>query len=76
MQAAQAENVRLVMVMKSKQLTMHPDKTGFIVFGSRAQKKNSVKELKVNPIIFDKYETKAKDRDKWLGDIFDVDATI
>ena len=72
-QSAQAGNIRISNVMKRKQLEMHPDKTGFILFGKSPSRKVIEKELKVNPIKFDGFLTHEKTQDKYLGDILHKD---
>ena len=37
LQEAQAGSIKLDMVMKSKQLCMQPDKTGYIIFGAKGK---------------------------------------
>ena len=54
--------------MRSKQLHLNPDKTGYIIFG----KKKEVDELRreMVPIMCGDFVTKEKVSDKWLGDMF------
>ena len=70
MASARAGNKRLEGVVKLKQLEMHPDKTGLILFGNREDMK---KEIEKNPVMFNNFETKPKVMDKWLGEVFHMD---
>ena len=66
--SAQAGNIKLCQMTNIKQLNMHPDKTIHMIMG---QKNNVIKvrnEIKENPLIFDNFEMKEKDKEKWLGD--------
>ena len=67
---ARAGNIKIRSVVKLKQLEMHPDKTGVIVFGDKKKIKSEIEE---NPIMFNQFETKPKVKDKWLGEIFHED---
>ena len=68
--SARAGNQRLEKLVKLKQLEMHPDKTGMIIFGNQ---KNLVKEITERPVMFNDFETKSKVMDKWLGELFHMD---
>ena len=56
--------------LKLKQLEMHPDKTGVIIFGD---KKSVAREIEQEPIRFNDFVTKPKVMDKWLGEMFHMD---
>ena len=64
MASARAGNKRLEGLVKLKQLEMHPDKTGLILFGNQEDMR---KEIEENPVMFHNFETKPKVMDKWLG---------
>ena len=68
--AARAGNERIMNVVKLKQLEMHPDKTGVIIFGD---KKSVAREIEQEPIRFNDFVTKPKVMDKWLGEMFHLD---
>ena len=68
--AARAGNTRIMNVVKLKQLEMHPEKTGIIVWGD---KEVIMKELENEPIVFNDFVTLPKVQDKWLGEIFHMD---
>ena len=68
--AARAGNERIMNVVKLKQLEMHPDKTGVIIFGD---KKSVAREIEQEPIRFNDFVTKPKVMDKWLGEMFHMD---
>ena len=68
--SAKVGNVKLNFLMNTKQLSLHPDKTGFIVFGRGEQKNKVMKEITDQPITCGEFTTKRKHQDKWLGDIF------
>ena len=50
--AAQAGNTKLAAMLKDKGLDAHPDKTCFLICGSKTLKEKSQKELEVNPLKF------------------------
>ena len=68
--SAQVGNIKLDCLMNSKQLALHPDKTGFIVFGKGEDKKQMLIEIANQPITCGDFLTSMKTQDKWLGDIF------
>ena len=68
--SARAGNERLASLVKLKQLEMHPDKTGMILFGNH---ESLHKEIEENPVMFNDFETKPKVMDKWLGEMFHMD---
>ena len=68
--SAQVGNIKLDCLMNSKQLALHPDKTGFIVFGKGEDKKQMLSEIANQPITCGDFLTSMKTQDKWLGDIF------
>ena len=69
-EAARAGNVMMASVMKSKQLTLNQDKTGYILFGKESSVSRTRKEIEVSPIYCGDFVTKEKVCDKWLGDMF------
>ena len=54
--SARAGNRRIENVVKLKQLEMHPDKTGILIFGDRECIR---KEVDQRPIMFNNFETKS-----------------
>ena len=62
--SARAGNKRIENVVRLKQLEMHPDKTGILIFGDKGSIR---KEVEQKPIMFNNFETKSKSSDKWLG---------
>ena len=68
--AARAGNVKVDSVMKSKQLCLNPDKTGYIMFGHKREVAAAREEVVVSPIVCGNFITKEKVADKWLGDMF------
>ena len=66
---AQAGNIKLAAMLKDKGLDAHPDKTCYLVCGSKTFKDVSQKELEVNPLMFDKFLVKQKVCDKYLGQV-------
>ena len=59
--SAQARNIKLDCLMNTKQLSLHPDKTGFIIW----------KTCKSN--IQCGFTASKKQKDKWIGDILHQD---
>lgn len=69
--------------MKGWQLEVHPDKTGYIVMGTKGYRDQILMEIDGNPIMFDGFENKRTQVDKYLGAMFheeglaaSVDASI
>ena len=71
--SARAGNVKVAAVMRSKQLRLNPDKTGYIIFGKKKQVEEARREIEMEPIVCGDFVTKEKVSDKWLGDIFHQD---
>ena len=71
--AARAGNVKVAAVMKSKQLSLNPDKTSFVLFGRKKQVEDARKVIASEPIRCGDFITKEKVCDKWLGDMFHQD---
>ena len=61
----------LASLMQEQTLMAHPDKTGYLILGTKKVKEDMRKELQLNPIDFDKFILKEKDKDKYLGQIFE-----
>ena len=68
--AARSGNVKVASVMRSKQLCLNPDKTGFIMFGKRKGVEEARRLIERNPVMCGNFITKEKIADKWLGDMF------
>ena len=66
---AQTGNIKLAAMLKDKGLDAHPDKTCFLVCGSKTFKEKAQKELEGNPLMFDKFPVKQKVSDKYLGQV-------
>ena len=66
---AQAGNIKLAAMLKDKGLSAHPDKTCFLVCGSKSFKDKTQKQLEINPLLFDKFPVKQKVSDKYLGQV-------
>ena len=71
---AQAHMIKLGYMFQDKGLEAHPDKTGYIAFkGSKESMVKIEKELKVNPIMFEKFSMNRRTKDKYLGQILHED---
>ena len=70
---AQVGNIKLDCLMDTKQLTLHPDKTGFIILGKGQAKQKMEQEVDEYPIMCGTFKTTRKIKDKWLGDTFHED---
>ena len=70
---AEVGNVKLDCLMDTKQLTLHPDKTGFIIMGKGQAKQKMEQEVVEYPIMCGAIRTTRKTKDKWLGDTFHED---
>ena len=73
MSDAQAGNIKLACMLQDKGLQAHPEKTGFIVIGSKQFKEKVQKELRIRPLMFGEFEVKQRDADKYLGQIIHED---
>ena len=66
---AQVGNMKLASMFQDKGLEAHPDKTCFIVCGSKSFKEKMEKELVVNPLKFQNFEVKKRESDRCLGQV-------
>ena len=66
-------NIKMDSMMKEKQLEVHPDKTGYIVLGSRTFKESVERASSETPIMFGNIVTQSKTMDKYLGDMIHMD---
>jgi hypothetical protein len=71
--SARAGNIKVAAVMRSKQLCLNVDKTGYIIFGKEKDVEEVRKEIVREPIGCCDFITKEKVCDKWLGDLFHQD---
>ena len=62
-------NIKISKMLESKGLDCHPDKTAFLVIGSKEYKNEVETELKQNPIKFGDFAFKPRKQDLYLGDI-------
>ena len=70
---AQAGNIKLSAMLEDKGLDAHPDKTCFIVCGSKRFRDKTEKDLKANPLMFSSFPVKQKVSDKYLGQVLHSD---
>ena len=66
---AQAGNIKLSAMLQDKGLTAHPDKTCFIVCGSRNFKTKVENDLKDESLMFGAFHVKQKTSDIYLGQV-------
>ena len=66
---AQVGNIKLAAMLQEKGLEAHPEKTCFIICGSKKYKQDVERDLKGRKIMFGKFPVKQKDSDKYLGQI-------
>ena len=69
--STRSQAIKMVKVIKEKNLEAHPVKTAVTVLGSKKFRKAIEKELKVNPIDFDKFGAKMKTNEKYLGQVLE-----
>ena len=67
--SAQTGNIKLAAMLKEKGLDAHPDKTCYIVSGSKMFKEKTENDLRVNPLMFDTFLILQKVSDKYLGQV-------
>ena len=65
--AAQVGNIRLATMLEDKGLEAHPDKTSYIVCGSKRFKEKAKDDIQNNPLMFGNFEVKEREGDKYLG---------
>ena len=70
---AQIANTKMTSLFKEKGLTAHPDKTGYIVFGSKGYKDDIFKELEKCELSLGDFPVKRKNSDRYLGQILHTD---
>ena len=68
MSSARTGNAKLTAMMRERQLTCHPTKTCYLVYGSRQYKEQVEKELAQEPLVFGDFLVKPKESDVYLGD--------
>ena len=68
-EAARLANKKVDMVVKSLNLSLNQDKTSCILMGNRKQRQDTKTELEGNPLMCGEFETKVKEKFKWLGQI-------
>ena len=66
---AQAANIKLSHMFKEKGLEAHPDKTCYVVFGSKSYKDKVNEQLETNPLYLGDFQVKRKESDRYLGQI-------
>ena len=71
--SARVGNIKVNAVMRSKQLCLNVDKTGYILFGKKKDVEEARREIKEEPICCGDFITREKVCDKWLGDLFHQD---
>ena len=67
--AAQTGIIKLAAMLKDMGINAHPDKTCFIICGSKQFKEKAEKDLKMHPLIFDNFPLKQRVSDKYLGQV-------
>ena len=68
MSSARAGNAKLTAMMRERQLTCHPTKTCYLVYGSKLYKEQVKKELSLEPLVFGDFQVRPKESDVDLGD--------
>ena len=70
---AQSGNVKMYNLFMEKGLDAHPDKTCFIVFGSKEYKDKIDNQLKDNPLYLGDFPVKRRVCDRYLGQVLHSD---
>ena len=70
---AQAANIKMDQLFREKGLDAHPDKTGYIVFGSKGYKEEISRQLEQCELSLGDFTVKRKQSDKYLGQILHTD---
>ena len=66
--SARAGNAKLTAIMRERQLTCHPIKTCYLVYGPKLYKEHVEKELNLEPLVFGDFQVRPKESDVYLGD--------
>ena len=67
--AARVGMMKLLCMIREKQLTCHKDKTCFVVIGNKRYISKVKKEVEKNPIMLGSQETKPSKEEMYLGDV-------
>ena len=70
---AQAANIKMDQLFREKGLDAHPDKTGYIVFGSNRYKEEVANQLENCELSLGNFSVKRKEFDRYLGQILHTD---
>ena len=70
---AQAGNIKMADMFRVKGLEAHPDKTCFIIFGSKKYKDTTMRQLEINPLHLGDFPVQQRDSDRYLGHILHTD---
>ena len=70
---AQAANIKMDQLFKEKGLDAHPDKTGYIFFGSKNYKEKVANQLEGCELSLGNFSVKRKEFDRYLGQILHTD---
>ena len=66
---AQVGNMKLASMFQDKGLEAHPDKTCFLVCGSKSFKHKIEEQLVENPLKFDNFLVKRRESERYLGQV-------
>ena len=67
--SCQVGMTRLATMLADRGLEAHQDKTGYILFGTKAFKEEVEREVEGRPLVFGEFEVKRKESDKYLGQV-------
>ena len=70
---ARAGMIRLAGFLEERGLDAHPEKTSYLVCGTKQYRSNTNKQLKEIPLMFGNFPAKRKISDKYLGQILHED---
>ena len=68
--AAQSGLDRIEMIMNQKTLKIHPDKSCYILAGSKTNILRIREEIEKKPLKYKNFQLNEKVKEKWLGDQF------
>ena len=68
--AAQSGLDRIEMIMNQKTLKIHPDKSCYILAGSKTNILRIREEIEKKPLMYKNFQLNEKVKEKWLGDQF------
>ena len=71
--SARVSSIKMSMMLRERLLRCHPTKTCYLVYGSKAYKRQVREELEIAPLKFGNFMMLEKESDMYLGDVLHSD---